>query len=287
MWGGCLLLRREPISEYIGSHESWQDKRSCGAHGPTLLRRGRIFCGETGYGRWLLVINPPPRRAVPVSAVAAETPADAPEPLELPTDRPRSAQPDHAWALVRMEVDEELVASLRALGLRRGARISSVLLAGGPRWLSRLSGHTDLVIGTSSREVEGLIGFGFQGAEHFAAHVVDVLLRDRAGGVAPHDDLAVGWRPEARKHYPASEESPVGAGPGVVVTSLIVDEPREQLAPGDLRFQRLCGEPLDACGKVAGPLGSSQRLMYRDPDIPSRARRRAAAAAAVAEFVSE
>ena len=86
-----------------------------------------------------------------VSAVAAETPADAPEPLELPTDRPRSAQPDHAWALVRMELDEELVASPMALGLRRGARISSVLLAGWAAVLSRLSGQTDLVIGTSSR----------------------------------------------------------------------------------------------------------------------------------------
>jgi len=32
--------------------------------------------------------------------------ADAPEPLELPADRPRPAQPDHAVALVPLELDE-------------------------------------------------------------------------------------------------------------------------------------------------------------------------------------
>ena len=50
-----------------------------------------------------------------------ETLADAPEPLELPADRPRPAQPDHAGALVRLELDEEVTAALRALGSRHGA----------------------------------------------------------------------------------------------------------------------------------------------------------------------
>jgi amino acid adenylation domain-containing protein len=76
--------------------------------------------------------------------------ADAPEPLELPADRPRPAQPDHAVALVRLELDEELVAALKALGIRLGAHISTVLLAGWAAVLGRLSGQTDLVIGTST-----------------------------------------------------------------------------------------------------------------------------------------
>ena len=73
--------------------------------------------------------------------------ADAPEPLELPADRPRPAQPDHAAALVRLELDKELVAALDALGIRHGAHVSTVLLAGWAAVLGRLSGQTDLVIG--------------------------------------------------------------------------------------------------------------------------------------------
>ncbi|HVG43089.1 MAG TPA: amino acid adenylation domain-containing protein, partial [Longimicrobium sp.] len=92
-----------------------------------------------------------------------ETLADAPEPLELPADRPRPAQPHHAEALVRLELDEEFFTALKALGLRHGAHISTVLLAGWAAVLGRLSGQRELVIGTSTgsrgrREVEGPTG---------------------------------------------------------------------------------------------------------------------------------
>ncbi|HEX8246377.1 MAG TPA: amino acid adenylation domain-containing protein, partial [Longimicrobium sp.] len=72
---------------------------------------------------------------------------NAPEPLELPADRPRPPQPDHAGALVRLELDEEVTAGLRALGSRHGAALSTTLLAGWAVVLGRLSGQTDLVIG--------------------------------------------------------------------------------------------------------------------------------------------
>ena len=78
-----------------------------------------------------------------------ETLADAPEPLELPADHPRLAQPDPAVALVRLELDEEFFTALKALGIRHGAHVSTVLLAAWAAVLSRLSGQTDLVIGTS------------------------------------------------------------------------------------------------------------------------------------------
>ncbi len=73
--------------------------------------------------------------------------ADAPEPLELPADRPRPAQPDDAGAVVRLALDEELVAALNALGMRHGATLSTTLLAGWAAVLGRLSGQTELVIG--------------------------------------------------------------------------------------------------------------------------------------------
>jgi amino acid adenylation domain-containing protein len=76
-----------------------------------------------------------------------ETLAYAPEPLEVPADRPRPAQPDHAGAAVRLELDEEVTVALRALGSRHGATLSTTLLAAWAAVLGRLSGQTDLVIG--------------------------------------------------------------------------------------------------------------------------------------------
>ncbi|HEX9935990.1 MAG TPA: amino acid adenylation domain-containing protein, partial [Longimicrobium sp.] len=89
--------------------------------------------------------------------------ADAPEPLELPADRARPAQPDHAGALVHLKLDAELVAALHALGIRHTAEFNTTLLSGWAAVLGRLSGQADVVIGTSmasrgGRGVEGLIG---------------------------------------------------------------------------------------------------------------------------------
>ncbi|WP_420124963.1 amino acid adenylation domain-containing protein [Longimicrobium sp.] len=75
--------------------------------------------------------------------------ADAPEPLEVPADRPRPAHGDDAGALVRLELDEELVTAFKALEMRHSAHVSTVLLAAWAAVLGRLSGQTDLVIGTS------------------------------------------------------------------------------------------------------------------------------------------
>ncbi|HEV7627882.1 MAG TPA: condensation domain-containing protein, partial [Streptomyces sp.] len=88
--------------------------------------------------------------------------ADAPEPLEVPADRPRPSRPDHAGA-VGLNLDEEVTAGLKALVKRHRLHISTVLLSGWAAVLGRLSGQLDLVIGTSTgsrgrREVEGLIG---------------------------------------------------------------------------------------------------------------------------------
>ncbi|WP_420127100.1 amino acid adenylation domain-containing protein [Longimicrobium sp.] len=82
--------------------------------------------------------------------------AAAPEPLEVPADRPRPALPDHAGAAVRLELDEQVAAGLRALGGRHGASLSTTLLAGWAAVLGRLSGQTDLVIGTSMGGVNPL-----------------------------------------------------------------------------------------------------------------------------------
>src|SRR5215213_4781671 len=81
----------------------------------------------------LLRMGPAGFRVAPLSFAQQaeywrEALADAPEPLELPADRPRPAQPDHAGAVVRVELDEEVTAGLRALGGRHGATLSTTLL---------------------------------------------------------------------------------------------------------------------------------------------------------------
>ncbi|HEX9939135.1 MAG TPA: amino acid adenylation domain-containing protein, partial [Longimicrobium sp.] len=90
--------------------------------------------------------------------------AGAPELLELPADRPRPAQVDHAGAQLGVVLDEELTAGLKALARRHGATPFMTLLAGWAAVLSRLSGQDDVVIGTPTAgrgraEIEGLIGF--------------------------------------------------------------------------------------------------------------------------------
>ena len=90
--------------------------------------------------------------------------AGGPTVLNLPTDRPRPAQQDHAGSTVPVEFDERLMGALKALSLRRGATLFMTLLAGWAALLSRLSGQDDVVIGAAAAnrgrvEIEPLIGF--------------------------------------------------------------------------------------------------------------------------------
>ncbi len=90
--------------------------------------------------------------------------AGAPELLELPADRPRPAQQDHAGAFLPVELDEELTTAIKALGKRHGTTLYMTLMAAWAAVLGRLSGQEDVVIGTPTanrgrREIEGLIGF--------------------------------------------------------------------------------------------------------------------------------
>ncbi|MEA2694984.1 MAG: hypothetical protein QOJ16_4371, partial [Acidobacteriota bacterium] len=96
--------------------------------------------------------------------------AGAPELLELPLDRPRTAAA--AGSAIRAgrlqrKLPAPLSRSLRQLGRREPGRESTlfmVLLAAWSAFLSRISGQQEVVVGTpianrTHREVEGLIGF--------------------------------------------------------------------------------------------------------------------------------
>jgi amino acid adenylation domain-containing protein len=90
--------------------------------------------------------------------------AGAPALLELPTDHPRPSRQDHAGAALRVELDAELTAGLRALGRRHGTTLFMTVLAGWAVVLGRLAGQPEVVVGmpTANRgrgEIEGLIGY--------------------------------------------------------------------------------------------------------------------------------
>ncbi len=86
---------------------------------------------------------------------------DLPPPLDLPVARPRGGARRGARATVRLPA--ELSRSLRALAGREGATLFMILLAGFEALLMRVTGQTDLCVGTpvagrGRLETEGLVG---------------------------------------------------------------------------------------------------------------------------------
>jgi amino acid adenylation domain-containing protein len=89
--------------------------------------------------------------------------AGVPDSLELPTDRPRRAQPTQRGATVELDIDAPLTAALQALTRSAGATLFMTLLTAWATLVSRWSGQSDLVIGSpvanrATPAVEPLIG---------------------------------------------------------------------------------------------------------------------------------
>ncbi|CAG0954318.1 hypothetical protein GPROT1_00326, partial [Gammaproteobacteria bacterium] len=135
------------------------------------------------------------------SAYWQQTLAGAPVLLELPTDRARPAQQDHAGAAVGFELDAGLSERLKALSQRHGTTLFMTLLAGWAVLLARLSGQSDVVIGTpvanrQRPEVQPLIGFFVNTlalrvqltGETTVAHLLQQV-RERALQAQQHQDL--------------------------------------------------------------------------------------------------
>ncbi|HEV2801337.1 MAG TPA: amino acid adenylation domain-containing protein, partial [Pyrinomonadaceae bacterium] len=90
--------------------------------------------------------------------------SDAPETLELPTDRVRPAMPSYRGASARFTLPEALSAQLQTMCRREGVTLYMLLLAAFQTLLSKYSGQEEVVVGSpiagrTRREVEGLIGF--------------------------------------------------------------------------------------------------------------------------------
>ncbi|KAG0195874.1 hypothetical protein BGX28_000459, partial [Mortierella sp. GBA30] len=93
-----------------------------------------------------------------------ETLAGAPVSIDLPTDRPRPSMQSHVGAYVPIHLDAQISQVLRGFSQKHGTTMFMTVLTAWSAVLSRLSGQTDIVIGTPSanrnhHQVEQLIGF--------------------------------------------------------------------------------------------------------------------------------
>jgi hypothetical protein len=93
-----------------------------------------------------------------------ETLSGAPALLDLPTDRVRPTTPSYRGRTTPFELSKELSDALQSLGRRESASLFMVLLAVFDVLLWRLSGQTEIVVGTptagrTTQQIEQLIGF--------------------------------------------------------------------------------------------------------------------------------
>ncbi|WP_375167854.1 amino acid adenylation domain-containing protein [Bradyrhizobium sp. CCGB01] len=147
--------------------------------------------------------------------------ADAPAMLELPTDRPRPPVRSLAGASLPIDIDAELVSGIRRLGQSLGASSFMTVLAAWAAVLSRLSGQTDIVIGTPTAnrnrpEIEGLIGFFVNMLAvridlSAGPSVAELLRRVRAAALAAqdHQDLPFEQVVEIAQPLRGLEQTPV------------------------------------------------------------------------------
>ncbi len=127
--------------------------------------------------------------------------ADAPALLTLPTDRPRPAVQTYAGNRVPVQIDADLLASLKVLGQRHNTTLFMTVLSVWSLVLARLSGQDDIVIGTPvanrpQHELEGLMGFfvntlALRISCHDNLRVTDLLaqVREQALAAYAHQDL--------------------------------------------------------------------------------------------------
>ncbi len=90
--------------------------------------------------------------------------ADAPQLLQLPTDRPRSPKESFRGDRVSVEINADLTQQLRQLSQAQGTTLYMTLLAAFQMLMYRYSGQTDMVVGSpianrNRQEIESLIGF--------------------------------------------------------------------------------------------------------------------------------
>ena len=178
-----------------------------------------------------------PAEAYWLRQLAGELPA-----LELPADHPRPTVPSQRAGQMSAPLDPAVIAAVRRLGAEHGLTLFMSLFAAATAWLSRLTGQTDLILGTPSSgrdevSTAGVIGF----------FVNMLALRVELADCASFADLLARCRQTAvdafaHQEYPfdvlTQKLNPVrhsGRSP-IFDATFAVYEPPPPPAPGSLRI---------------------------------------------------
>ncbi|HEX4497783.1 MAG TPA: non-ribosomal peptide synthase/polyketide synthase, partial [Thermoanaerobaculia bacterium] len=166
--------------------------------------------------------------------------AGAPEALDLPTDRPRPAVETSRGAHVSTPLPAGLAAGVRALSRGREATLFMTLLAGFAAQLHRMTGATDILLGSpvagrNRAEIERLLGFfvntlvlrvdlaGDPGFDTLVARVREMALAAYARQDLPFERLVEELAPQRS----------LARSPLVQVSFVLgVEERTRELAPG-------------------------------------------------------
>ncbi|QSQ18814.1 non-ribosomal peptide synthase/polyketide synthase [Pyxidicoccus parkwayensis] len=170
--------------------------------------------------------------------------------LELPTDRPRTADTSARGARQTRLLPPELLESLRLLALSEGRTLFTLLLSAWQVLLSRYSGQDDVVVGSpvagrNRAELEGLVGLfvntlalradlsGDPSFRELLARVHEKVLGAFAHQDLPFEKLVEALRPERR----------VGVSPLFQVLFALQNAPQPPLDVPGLRME---AQPVDS-----------------------------------------
>ncbi|HKQ72778.1 MAG TPA: amino acid adenylation domain-containing protein [Blastocatellia bacterium] len=169
--------------------------------------------------------------------------------LELPTDRPRPAMPDHRGGNVAIGLSSELTRDLKVLGRREGVTLFMTLLAGFQVLLARYAGQDDVAVGTpiagrTHEQTEGLIGFFVNTlvmradlSSHPTARSLLRQIKEKALGAYSHQDL-----PFEMLVKELRPERNLGREPLFQVMFVFQNAPQSERKLGDLS---LCQEQME------------------------------------------
>src|SRR5262249_11050883 len=166
-------------------------------------------------------------------------------PLELPTDRPRPAEPRFRGNFQTIKLSAEFSEQLQALSRQEGTTVFMTLLAAFQTLLSRYSGQDDISVGTpiagrNRAEIEGLIGFfvntlvmrtDLSGNPTFKELLGRV--RDTCLGAYDHQDI-----PFEKLVEELQPQRDMSRSPLFQVMFVLQNAPRTSMTLGDLTISR-------------------------------------------------
>jgi amino acid adenylation domain-containing protein len=207
--------------------------------------------------------------------------AGAPSVLDLPTDRARPAEQDHAGGSVAVALSAELTAQLRAVSQRHGVTLYMTVLASWAAVLGRLANQDEVVVGSpvsgrNRTEVEPLIGFfvnslalrinlaGAPTVEHLLARTRAQVLAAQAHQDLPFDQVVELVKPpRSLAHSPVFQvmldwntQAPKLALPGLALS--VVDA---ELTTAQFDLSLALG---DAGDRLTGALSYATALFDRE-----------------------